>query len=214
MPLLAAIAAVTMTLGNILALVQRNLKRLLAYSSIAQAGYTLIGVVALTRTESGTASVAFYMLMYVLTNIAAFTLIIIISNSLGTDEIKDLAGLHRRSPYLAIALTIALLSLAGVPPAAGFFGKFFLFSAAVESGYVWLAILGVLNSIVALYYYLTVIKIAFVDPSDDTRPIRVSSAYVAVLFITCAGVLLLGTLPDMWWNWALDAARSVAVVLP
>ena len=211
--LLAAIAAVTMTLGNILALVQHNMKRLLAYSSIAQAGYALIGVVALTHTTNGAAAVSFYMFMYVLTNIAAFTVIILVSNAIGSDEIKDLAGLSRRSPYLALALTISLLSLGGVPPAAGFFGKFYLFSAAVDGGYVWLAILGVLNAIVALYYYLTVIKIAYVDPSDDKRPIPAPASYVVVLFITCAGVLILGTVPNPWWNWALDAARSVATVV-
>lgn len=211
--LLAAIAAVTMTLGNVLALVQHNMKRLLAYSSIAQAGYALIGVVALTNTTNGVAAVSFYMLMYVLTNIAVFTVVIVISNSLGSDEIKDLAGLSRRSPRLALALTIALLSLGGVPPAAGFFGKFYIFSAAVDAGYVWLAILGVLNSIVALYYYLTIIKVAYVDPSDDKRPISAAPAYGLVLFITCAGVLILGTVPSPWWNWALDAAKNVAVVI-
>jgi NADH-quinone oxidoreductase subunit N len=109
---------------------------------------------------------------------------------------------------------LALLSLGGVPPLAGFFGKFFLFSAAVDAGYVWLAVLGVLNAIVALYYYLTVIKVMYVDLSDDTRPVRSSQAYTAVLVITCAGILLMGTLAGPWWNWALDAARSVAIVLP
>jgi NADH-quinone oxidoreductase subunit N len=212
--LLAAIAAVTMTLGNVLALVQHNLKRLLAYSSIAHAGYTLIGVVALTRSGNGAAAVAFYMFMYVMTNIAAFTVVIIVSNALGSDEIKDLAGLSRRSPYLALAMVIALLSLSGVPPLAGFFGKFFLFAAAVEAGYVWLAILGVLNAIVALYYYLTVIKVMYVDVTDDVRPISAAHAYTAVLFITCAGILIMGTLAGPWWNWALDAAKNVAVVVP
>ncbi len=211
--LLAAITAITITLGNLLALVQRNIKRLIAYSSIAQAGYTLIGVVALTQTDFGAAAVAFYMFMYVLTNIAAFTVIIAVSNTTGSDEIADFAGLSRRSPYLALAMVLALLSLSGVPPLAGFFGKFFVFAAAVQAGYVWLAIVGVLNSIVALYYYLTVIKIMYVDPTEDTRPIVVTPAFTAVLWITGAGILLMGTVAGPWWNWALSAAHSLAAVV-
>ncbi len=212
--LLAAIAAVTMTLGNVLALVQRNIKRLLAYSSIAQAGYTLIGVVALSRTDLGVASVAFYMFMYVLTNLAAFTVVIAVSNAVGSDEIKDFAMLSRRSPYLALAMALALLSLGGIPPAAGFFGKFYLFSAAINAGYVWLAILGVLNAIVGLYYYLTVIKVMYVDPNEDLSPIRVSPVHTAVLFITCGGIVILGTVASaLWWTWSLDAARGLALVI-
>jgi NADH-quinone oxidoreductase subunit N len=212
--LLAAMSVVTMTLGNLLALVQRNIKRLLAYSSIAQAGYTLIGVVALNNSELGAASVAFYMLMYVLTNIAAFTVIIAVSNTVGSDEIRDFAGLGRRAPYLALAMVLALLSLSGVPPLAGFFGKFFLFAAAVDAGYVWLAVIGVLNAIVALYYYLTVIKLMYVDEAPDVRPIGVSTAYRTVLFITGIGILLMGTLAGPFWAWAINAASSLASVAP
>lgn len=210
--LIAAIAVVTITLGNLLALVQRNIKRLIAYSSIAQAGYTLIGVVALTETELGAAAVAFYMFMYVLTNILAFTVIIAVSNTTGSDQIADFAGLSRRKPYLALAMVLAFLSLGGVPPLAGFFGKFFLFAAAVRAGYVWLAIVGVLNVIVALYYYLTVIKVMYVDPTEDTRPIVVTPGFTIVLIITSAGVLLMGTLAGPWWNWALNAAQSLAAL--
>ncbi len=212
--LLAAMSAITMTFGNLLALVQGNLKRMLAYSSIAQAGYTLMGVVALTQTELGAAAVTFYMFMYVLTNVAAFTVIILVSNVTGSDQISDMANLGRRSPYLALAMVLALLSLSGVPPLAGFFGKFFLFSAAVKSGYTWLAIVGVLNAIVALYYYLTVIKVMYVDPNDDTRPIPVSGAYTIVLFITSIGMLLMGTLAAPWWNWALNAAGNLIAMTP
>jgi NADH-quinone oxidoreductase subunit N len=212
--LLAAMAVITMTLGNLLALVQHNIKRMLAYSSIAQAGYTLIGVVALTETNLGAAAVAFYMFMYVLTNIAAFTVIIIVSRTTGSDEIADFANLGRRSPYLALAMVLAMLSLGGVPPVAGFFGKFFLFSAAVQAGYVWLAVIGVLNAILALYYYLMVVKVMFVDPNEDTRPIRVSPAFASVLVITVAGILVMGTLAGPWWRWALDAASNLAAVVP
>lgn len=212
--LLAAMAFLTMTVGNLLALVQRNIKRLIAYSSIAQAGYALMGVVALTQSDLGAAAVAFYMLMYVLTNILAFTVIIAVSNASGSDEIADFAGLSRRKPGLALAMVLAFLSLGGVPPLAGFFGKFFLFAAAVEAGYVWLAIAGVLNAIVALYYYLTVIKVMYVDPVAHTRPIVVTPAFTAVILITGVGVLVMGTLAGPWWTWALSAAQSLTAMLP
>lgn len=212
--LLAAITVLTLTLGNLLALVQSNIKRLLAYSSIAQAGYAMIGVVALTRTDLGIAAVAFYLFMYVLTNILAFTVIIAVSNAVGSDNIADLAGLSRRKPYLALAMVLAFLSLGGVPPLAGFFGKFFLFVAAVRADYVWLAIIGVVNAIVALYYYLTVIKVMYVDPAQSDVPIPVRPASTAVLWLTGIGVVLMGTIAAPWWNWAVNAASAFTAVLP
>lgn len=210
--MLAAMAAITMTLGNLLALVQKDIKRMLAYSSVAQAGYTLMGVIAL-QSDWGVASVAFYMFMYVLTNITAFTVVIVVSKATGSDEIKDFAGLSRRSLYLTLAMVLALLSLGGVPPLAGFFGKFFLFAAAVDAGYVWLAIVGVLNAIVALYYYLTVIKVMFVDAAEDISPIRVAPANTAVLLITGAGILVIGTIAGPWLAWALEAGNSVTALV-
>lgn len=211
--MLAAISAITMTLGNLLALVQKDIKRMLAYSSVAQAGYTLMGVIAL-QSDLGVASVAFYMFMYVLTNITAFTVVIVSSSATGSDEIKDFAGLSRRSFPLAVVMSLALLSLGGIPPTAGFFGKFFLFAAAVDAGYVWLAIVGVLNAIVALYYYLTVIKVMFVDAAEDTSPIRVAPAYTTVLMITGAGILIIGTIAGPWLAWALAAAGNVTAMVP
>lgn len=210
--LIAAISVVTMTLGNLLALVQRNMKRMLAYSSIAQAGYTLMGVVALTSSDLGAAAVAFYMLMYVFTNILAFTVVIVVSNHVGTDEIKDFAQLGRRAPYLALAMVLALLSLGGVPPLAGFFGKFFLFAAAVQAGYVWLAIVGVLNAIVALYYYLTVIKVMYVDSNEDMTRITLTPAYGFVVVFSAVAIVVMGTLASPWWNWALNAASSLTAM--
>jgi NADH-quinone oxidoreductase subunit N len=199
-----------MTLGNVLALPQRNIKRLLAYSSIAQAGYALIGVVAIS--DLGAAAVTFYMFMYVLTNIGAFTVIVLFSRATGSEDIADYAGLSRRSPYLALALVVALLSLAGIPPLAGFMGKFYLFSAAVQADMVWLAIVGVLNAIVALYYYLTVIKIMYVDSSDDDSPIQVPHAHAFTLVVTSVGVLLMGTIPSVpWFEWAVTAASGLGL---
>ncbi|MBX3062565.1 MAG: NADH-quinone oxidoreductase subunit N [Anaerolineae bacterium] len=214
--LVAIIAAVTMTLGNLLALVQKNIKRLLAYSSIAQAGYALIGVAAIAANPgalvgAGTAAIGFYMAMYVLTNLAGFGVIILFANATGSEEIKDFAGLGRRNFGLAMVMTIALLSLAGIPPAAGFVGKFFLFRAAVDANLTWLAIVGVLNSIVALYYYLVVIKVMFVDRSEDeSKPIPVSMPYVVALGISTIAVILIGTvLADPLFRWAITAAQGL-----
>jgi NADH-quinone oxidoreductase subunit N len=215
--LMAAAAVVSMTLGNVVALAQRNIKRLLAYSSIAQAGYTLIGVAAIQTAAPGAfstqavASVGFYMFIYTFTNLLAFAVVVLFSESTGSETIADLAGLSRRSPWLALLMTIALLSLAGVPPAAGFFGKFFLFNAAVQSGLTWLAIVGVLNSIVALYYYLVVIKVMYVDRSEDEdKPISFSRPYAWVLGITTLGVILIGTVgAQAIFEWAVRGASSL-----
>ncbi len=210
--LMAVLATISMTLGNVLALPQRNIKRLLAYSSIAQAGYTLIGVAAIqSQTEQGVAAVGFYLFMYTFTNLLAFAVVILFSESTGSETIADLAGLNRRSPWLALTMTIALLSLAGIPPAAGFFGKFFLFNAAVEANLTWLAIVGVLNAIVALYYYLIVIKVMYVDRSEDEdKPIPMSMPYVWVLGVTTVMVILLGTVgAQVVFNWAAEGARSL-----
>ena len=133
-------ATATMTLGNLLALAQKNIKRLLAYSSIAHAGYALIGLVALS--QFGAASLVFYLAAYVVTNLAAFAVVILFARSAGSEEIADYAGLSRRSPGLALALMVALLSLAGMPPLAGFVAKFYVFAAAVRSGWIWLAFVG------------------------------------------------------------------------
>jgi len=210
--LAVVMSIVSMTLGNLLALSQRNIKRLLAYSSIAQAGYTLIGVAAIqSQTAQGVAAVSFYMFMYTFTNILAFAVVVLFSEATGSETIADLAGLNRRSPWLALAMTIALLSLAGIPPAAGFFGKFFLFNAAVEAGLAWLAIIGVLNSIVALYYYLIVIKVMYVDRSEDEdKPIPMSRAYLWVLGVPAVLVLVLGTVgAQAIFDWAIRGATSL-----
>ncbi|MCI0710260.1 MAG: NADH-quinone oxidoreductase subunit N [Chloroflexi bacterium] len=194
--LFAILSVVTMTLGNLLALVQRNIKRLIAYSSIAQAGYTLMGVAAIATTQAGdgAASVAFYMFMYVFTNTLLFAVVILFTNATNSETIADMAGLSRRSPWLALAMTLALLSLAGIPPAAGFVGKFLLFRAAVDSGLTWLAMIGVLNAIVALYYYLVVVKVMYVDRSeDDDVPINIPNPYPLVIGTSAAAVVLLGT---------------------
>jgi NADH-quinone oxidoreductase subunit N len=214
--MIAILSMVTMSVGNLMALVQRNIKRLIAYSSIAQAGYALIGVAAIAGQQGvqpgmGVAAVGFYMAMYVLTNLAAFGVIILYSNAKGSEKIADFAGLSRRNLGLALVMTIALLSLAGVPPAAGFFGKFFLFRAAIDSSLTWLAIVGIVNAMIALYYYLVIIKVMFVDRGEDEdKPVPVSPPYVWALSLTTVGVLLLGTvLATPIFDWAVRAAQGL-----
>lgn len=211
--LLVAVSIATMTLGNVVALRQSNIKRLLAYSSIAQAGYTLIGVAALQAGDDSlaVASVSFYMFMYIFTNLLIFGGVILFISVTGKEDIKDLAGLNRRSPWLALAITIALLSLGGIPPAAGFFGKFFLFQAAVNANLVGLALIAVVNAIVALYYYLVVVKVMYVDVGpDDSQPIGIPRSYGWALGITAMIVVLLGTIAVRpIYDWAILGANGL-----
>jgi NADH-quinone oxidoreductase subunit N len=214
-PLIAVIATVTMTLGNVLALSQRNIKRLLAYSSVAQAGYTLIGLAAVqNQTESAVAAIGFYMFMYTFTNLLAFAVIIIYSEYNGSEAIADFAGLSRRNPMLALTMTIAFLSLAGLPPTAGFIGKFYLFRAAVESGLTWLAVVGVVNALIAVYYYLIVVKVIYFDAVDEEkmRPVPISLTNGWVLGLNSIIVIALGTVAaGPVYKWAVEAARQLFV---
>jgi NADH-quinone oxidoreductase subunit N len=145
------------------------------------------------------------------TNLLAFAVVVLFSEATGSETIADLAGLSRRNPWLALMMTLALLSLGGVPPAAGFFGKFFLFNAAIQSNLTWLAVVGVLNAIVSLYYYLVVIKVMYVDRSEDEdKPIPVSRPYVWVLAITSLVVIVLGTIgAQVVFDWAVRSAGSL-----
>ena len=189
--MLVAMCIITMTLGNFVAIFQTNIKRLLAYSSIAQAGYALIGLVTLTQDGSG--ATMFYLLMYVFTNIAAFGVIIVVSNVTKSDDLKDLSGLNRRSPFLALIMLFAVLSLGGIPPTAGFFGKFFLFKAAIEADMWWLAAIGILNAFIALYYYLAIIKYMYLYRSEeDDVPIPVSRSAQLGLVVSLIFILYLG----------------------
>jgi len=205
---LAAMAIASMTIGNLIALTQKNIKRLLAYSSIAHAGYALIGLVALS--SFGIASVVFYLVAYIVTNLAAFAIVILFARSTGSEEIADYEGLSRRSPGLAFALLVALLSLAGMPPFAGFVAKVYVFAAAVESDMIWLAFIGVLNAIIGLYYYLTVLKVVYLYRSEDEDiPIVVSRPSAFALWVCILAIVLIGSLSGPWLNWALDIAQSL-----
>lgn len=207
-PLVSVISAFTMTVGNTIALAQKNIKRLLAYSSIAQAGYALMGLAA--NSQAGVAAVIFYLMMYTLTNLAAFGVIVLASRVIGSDEIKDYAGLSRRAPGLSLAMMVAFLSLGGMPPLAGFFGKFFVFAAAVQSNLIWLALIGILNSIVGLYYYLTVLKVVYLYRSEkEDEKIPVPQSYALALWVCSLGVILLGTWATPWMDWATRAAGNL-----
>lgn len=206
--ILAVMAVATMTLGNLLAIVQTNIKRLLAYSSIAHAGYAMIGLVALSQL--GTASLVFYLAAYVVTNLTAFGIVILFARSAGSEQIEDYAGLSRRSPGLALGLLVAFLSLAGMPPLAGFVAKVYVFAAAVQSGWVWLAFVGVLNAIIGLYYYLIVLKVVYLYRSEDEdTPIAVPRPYGIALGVCVAAILLIGIFSGPWLEWSLQAADSL-----
>jgi NADH-quinone oxidoreductase subunit N len=209
--ILAVLATLTMTVGNLVALTQKSIKRMLAYSSIAHAGYAMIGIVAFS--ELGMASVVFYLIGYILTNLLAFGIVAIVGRVTGSDEITAYNGLSRRNSTLALAALVAFLSLAGMPPFVGFVAKFFVFAAAVRSGWIWLAIVGVLNSIVGLYYYLNVLKAVYLfrmeNQDEDKHPVLVSRPVTTALVVLVAGILILGTLFGPWFGLVTTAASNL-----
>jgi NADH-quinone oxidoreductase subunit N len=189
------LAVLTMTIGNFVALSQKDLKRMLAYSSISHAGYALVGLVAWNAI--GHSAILFYMLVYTFMNLGAFAVLVLIGkkgeNNLTLDGI---AGLGYKKPILGIVLTIFLFSLMGLPPTAGFIGKFYIFAGAIKAGYIWLAVLGILNSAVSLYYYLRVIvQMYFKDPVEDFSWVSINTPTAISIVISLVGVLYLGILP-------------------
>ncbi len=212
----AVLAAVTMTLGNLLALAQKNIKRMLAYSSIAHAGYVMIGVAAIYMSEAalsplGVTSVVFYLIAYILTNLLAFGIVMTFFRVSGSDEIPAYNGLSRRHPWLALAMLVAMLSLAGMPPFGGFVAKIFVFAAAVQSGLVWLAVVGILNSIVGVYYYLIVLKHVYLlrDEATENLPLPITRPYAIALFVLALGVILIGTVFAPWFNMSGAGALNL-----
>jgi NADH-quinone oxidoreductase subunit N len=204
---IAALSAVTMTVGNIIALTQKNIKRLLAYSSIAQAGYILMGLAAFSG--EGTAATLFYLGMYTLTNLAAFGAIVMVARISGSEAIADFSGLSRRAPGLALVLLVAFLSLGGIPPLAGFFGKFYLFTAALNQGLVWLAVVGFINALISLYYYLVVLKVIYLNAPKDEASYPVSRPAAVALWLCVVGVFVVGVLIGPWVNIAVAAASGL-----
>ena len=198
-PLVAMVAALSMVVGNIAALAQKSVKRLLAYSAIAHAGYILLGIVS--HTQQSIAATIFYILTYALTTIGAFGVIAIAEENSGGDKLSDFAGLSRRAPVASLCLLVFLLSLAGIPPLAGFFSKFYLFSTAIAGtpkslSLIWLVILAIAMSAVSLYYYLQVLKQVFVEhPAVDAAEIKTPLITQIVLCLVAASVVLLGCAP-------------------
>jgi NADH-quinone oxidoreductase subunit N len=205
------LAVVTMTVGNLAALTQSNMKRLLAYSSIAHAGYLLIGVVA--ATPRGVAAMLIYLFIYAFMQLGAFAIVIMLrrEDQIG-DELKDLSGLYFRRPGAAVAMLVFMLSLGGIPPTAGFMGKFWLFGAAIESGYVWLAIIGVLNSAISLYYYVRVVVFMWIKEDAIGAPVRLAPGVAAVLAIAVAGTIAVGIYPAPLFSIAEQSAAALGRV--
>ena len=185
------IAVLTMFIGNLFALRQQNMKRFLAFSSIAQAGFILLGLIA--GNQLGTATIVYFVLIYIFSNLAAFGVVQAISLQTGKENIKDYEGLYRTNPNLSLVMMLALFSLAGIPPVAGFFGKFFLFTAAASKGYYLLVFLAVVNVTISLYYYLIVVRAMFLRKSDNPIPFFKNKVYMRLgLLITVIGILVLG----------------------
>ncbi len=208
-PVIVALAAATMTVGNLVALTQKNIKRMLAYSSIGQAGYLLLGVAALSPIASQ--GILFHIVGYSATNFAAFACVIYYQNQTGKEEIADYKGMADRAPFTALVFSAALFSLAGLPIFAGFAGKFYLFTAAATQGLLWLVALAVLNSLVSLYYYLMVIKQMYIVPGEEGAG-RIRMPWLASGVMACLliAIVLIGVYPQP----LLDLVDKAAAVLP
>lgn len=207
----AALAAITMTVGNLLALPQTNIKRLLAYSSVAHAGYALIGVVAFNQL--GATSVVFYLAAYIATNLLAFGIVMAFSRITGLEDITDYAGLSRRNPFLALMMLAAFLSLAGMPPFGGFVAKVFVFAAGVQANYTWLVIVGIINSIIGVYYYLNVLKYVYLyrmpNEDEEQHPVPLTRPYAISLIVLTIGVILVGTVFAPFFGWSDAGALNL-----
>jgi NADH-quinone oxidoreductase subunit N len=205
--LFIVLSLLTMTVGNLAALLQSNLKRMLAYSSIAHVGYMLMGLAA--ATSIGLSSVLFYLLVYAFTNIGAFAVIIVMSRYVEGEDLSQYAGLARRAPMLSAILALCLLSLAGLPPLAGFFSKMYLFWAAAQTGLYITVVWGVLNSAISLYYYARVIKSMYLaEPTSETR-VQIATAPAVSLAAATIGVLVIGLLSEPFIRAASRAADTI-----
>ena len=206
----AVLAAIGMTVGNIVAIPQTNIKRMLAYSSIAQAGYLILGIATMglspTMNHLGQSSLIFFLAGYAVTNLGAFIAVIALSNKVGSDRISDYDGMGKRAPMISLALTLCLISLTGIPPTAGFMAKFYIFSSAVQHDLLWLVIIAVLNSVISAYYYLRVVKVMWFNEPKFEGSVPTSVALRSALIISCAGVIILGVLP----NYAIKLAEIAA----
>jgi NADH-quinone oxidoreductase subunit N len=205
--LLLLLAGASMLLGNVAAIPQTNVKRMLAYSSIAQAGYIMTGLIA--GTAAGVKGMMFYLMIYVFANVGAFGVVAAVSKHRDGESIADLAGLSRQAPMLAVAMTVSLLSMAGIPPLAGFMGKFFLFSAAIDAGYLGIVVLGFVLSMVSVYYYLIVVKSMYLGEPADERPFEIGTPLKFTVMFAMAMTLAMGVYPGPLSHLAEVAAKTV-----
>lgn len=215
----AVLSALSMTIGNLVAIPQNNIKRLLAYSTVAHAGYLLVGLAAVsaraaTDAVAGPSGVLFYLAGYAATNLAVFAAVIAISNRIGSDMIDDFAGMGRRSPYLAAVLALGLVSLIGVPPTVGFMAKVYIFGAAVDADLTWLVVTGVINSAISAYYYLRIVKVVYLSPPPTEERLRSELPERFALLATGAGVAFFGVYPTPLLNMARHAAEVLTGVIP
>ncbi len=199
--LFAVLSVLTMTLGNLVAVWQNNMKRLLAYSSIAHAGYMLMGIVVLS--DKGLAAVLIYFVVYLFMNLGAFYVVMLVANKTGSEDIDAYKGLGYRSPLIGVAMVIFFIALTGLPPTAGFIGKLFLFVALLDAKWIWLAVVGALNSVVSLYYYVRVLRNMFLrDPEAGAEPVRFSTPQILVLLLMLIPTLLFGLYYSPIIDWA------------
>ena len=210
-PLIAALAVFSMILGNFIALAQTNLKRLLAYSGIAQAGYIMVALSAGPQSELAVGSICMYLLLYAFTNVGGFLIVEAVQAATGSDDITALRGLHRRSPLLALGMLVVLFSLGGIPPLAGFVGKLYLFAAGWEGGQYALVLIGAIVSVIALYYYLMVaLQVYIKDPADDRR-LPVARPLIASIAVCILGTLAIGVYPRPWVELGNTAKHGLTV---
>lgn len=207
--LLIALAVVSMTVGNLAALAQKDLKRLLAWSTVAHAGYMLLGM--LTLSELGMAAAIFYVLTYLIIAFAAFLAVVAVSPKGENPSLESLKGLYRRAPLVGVVLLAGMFGLAGVPPTPGFSGKWFIFSAALDSHFFWLVLIGAVNATISLYYYLRVVRYAYQTVPDDdaqgTAPIKVALPTQLAAWIAMAIIIVVGFYPGPLWELARGAAK-------
>lgn len=211
--IIAAVSAAGMTLGNLLAVPQINIKRLLAYSGIAQTGYMLIAIASLGYTAAASSAtqtgLLFYAGAFALAELAVFSAVIAVSETIKSDHIQDYAGLGQRTPLVAIALSVGLLSLMGLPLTAGFIAKYYVFSQAAGSGLLWLVVIGVINTVISAYYYLNVMRVMWMGKAVDNTPVRVSTGPKLVMALSVLAVLAAGVLPV----WGLKLAEFGSTLL-
>ena len=211
----AVLSVLSMSIGNLVAIRQNNMKRMLAYSTVAHAGYIMVGLAAVAARSPepaanvGPSGILFYLAGYAATNLATFSAVIAISNRIGSDMIDDFAGMARRAPFMAAVLTFGMVSLIGIPPTVGFITKVYLFGAAIDTNLAWLAVAGVVNSVISAYYYLRVVKVMYLSPPATEEPVRSELPLRLAVATTFAGVAFFGIYPTP----LLNLARTAAAVL-